>query len=273
MIGPFKMSVLKRHKILGQIEWKVTENGLIQTKQQDQARQAHIFKTLEKLNLNLYFLTDERRVFQIPKPEKEESAIAFTTRQVRNLSTHGGRRLSQTRRVEQSTRDKELKATLGAVSQWAVGKVLEGATKGDLDSNTLYEEAVRRVGKSIEGTKSDGSPTTREALILELETQASRGERYARLGLISPINVSAFVSTLRRADTKMVRTLQDILNPYIESVRAKLDALAPLHTVIQSFLTLMNGFTTLKSSTSLDQWLNSSDLIRNSDSSHRALVR
>jgi len=242
--GAFRMSILRRNKLLSQIEWKVDEDMDVAAGLQDPKREAHMLKTLAGLNLNLYFLTDDRRITKSPDKERDNDVREF-----RRLSPTARAMLRRTHHLSSSELQKlgspvkqGLEAAIAQVLTWATSRALEGSTKGDADANALYAKIVDSISSPAGERTGAKTQIKKEKLVTELSNQSARSVAFSRFGLIGPLNVEIFVTALRAAPKPTLITLQNVLEPYIDSVKARLDALEPLHEGINSFCEILNGF-------------------------------
>jgi energy-coupling factor transporter ATP-binding protein EcfA2 len=240
--GSYQMLVEQDGKVLSQIEWKVDEKLDVTDKLQDKPRQDHMLKTLQDLNIDLYFLSDEREIEKSPQAQTTALSPRSAVEE-RMISQHlltKAMLLSQ--EEERPTRAAEMMATIGRVSEWATSKALAGSSKGDADSNAIYADIVQRLSRPFNVFSADKPKLTKEALIGDLETQTDRCNAFSRYGLIGPIDIARYIESIKSADERMLATVQSVLEPYISSLRARLDALEPLHTAVHSFVSIVNSF-------------------------------
>jgi energy-coupling factor transporter ATP-binding protein EcfA2 len=242
--GGFRMSILKRGKLLSQIDWKVDEDLNIPSQLQDAERQEHIFKTIASLNLNLYYLSDDRRISRSPDKTEGSSKAGYSQApQVPGqLKTSAMRQYLARHKAPAPSPGLGLEAAIAQVSAWATGRALEGSTKGDADANALYADIVQHISVPTGQKSGLRARATKDKLLKELDSQASRSVAFSRYGLIRPLNVDRFVQALRSTSQSILIAVENVVSPYIESVKARLDALEPLHEAINSFCEIMNSF-------------------------------
>jgi ABC-type cobalamin/Fe3+-siderophores transport system ATPase subunit len=241
--GAYQMVVTRDGKVLSQIEWKTDDEMVVDAKLQDTARQDHMLKTLTELDIDLYFLSDDREMEK--SPETMEKGITIRADSDELLLTERliiNKAVLKRQGDERPNRVIEMEATVRRVSEWATGKAIAGSSKGDADSNAIYADIVQRLARPFNILTTNRPKLTKEALVGELEIQIDRSNAFSKYGLIGPINITPFMQAIKSLDEPMLATVQNVLDPYINSLRARLDALEPLHTAIDSFVSIVNSF-------------------------------
>jgi energy-coupling factor transporter ATP-binding protein EcfA2 len=242
LLGAFRMSISKRDKLLSQVDWQVDDNMEVTIPEEDRKRVEHVLKTLVGLDLNLYLLSDDRRITKSPDTDEDEAdhfkvSVSPEGRVLRTARWHRSADPRQRRAAKQG-----LEAAVSKVLSWATGRALESSTKGDADANALYADIVHHISSPAAQKSGVTTRLTKEKLVTELRSQAGRSDRFSRFGLIGPLNVDPFVDALRSASASNLITLENVIAPYIDSVKARLDALEPLHEAIDAFIQIFNSF-------------------------------
>jgi energy-coupling factor transporter ATP-binding protein EcfA2 len=246
LLGGFSMSVLKKGKIISKLDWKADDRLRCLGEMQDKPRMRHLFQSLSKLEIDLYFLSDDRSM--VTSKGSSDNARYEDTPPRRHSTARGlekkGRLQSRDWRKSATSlaQGQILEATLRRVQAWATERTLEGSTKGEADANALYADIIIRLASPIRGKTSIHAQLSKDKLISELQAQANRSVAFSQFGLIGPMGVEPVISSLRAADPAMQETLRNILVPYIDSVKARLNALEPVHSAVNSFLSILNGY-------------------------------
>jgi hypothetical protein len=85
--------------------------------------------------------------------------------------------------------------------------------------------------------------------IEELKELEERAAPLLTLGAIASVPFSEFRETLRLAPASRQQDLLRILQPFLESTKARIDALAPIANVLTLLLDMLNGYLARKSVT------------------------
>lgn len=118
--------------------------------------------------------------------------------------------------------------------------MLSGSKQGEADANSIYAEIVRRLASVSSGPPKVERTNIRK-LIATLQEQAIRSEEFAKFGLPFALNITELIKSLSTA-RKDLATIFKIVGPFVDTIRAKLDALQELQDSISGFVATLNSF-------------------------------
>jgi ABC-type cobalamin/Fe3+-siderophores transport system ATPase subunit len=242
--GAFRISIHEGDDLVARAEWVPDEKGGVHATKQSREEGTKILSFLSGLNLGLYFLSDDRKIRSnqyLQKDEVESDEITdeeFILRQ--ELSQHYYVS-ARPRRLQEENATTPLRTALERASGWATQQVLRGSSKGEQDANAIYTDIIARIA-GAEKKEPEREGPGKEQIIQDLEKQAERSFNFSRYGLIAPIRVEALTESVRYASTNVFPTIAEVLNPYVDGLKARLNALQPVHDTIDTFCGIVNSF-------------------------------
>jgi predicted ATPase len=201
-------------------------------------------KRLSALDIALFFITDERDLQSDTIQSQATDDLKMIVR------TQADPRRGPLIRYEDvivkhkpkptSRIDAALTTAMGYALNWAKEQVLSGSQQGEADANTIYTQIVRRltdIGPHIPET-----PTQDVAgLVSTLREQGARSADFAKYGLPFASNIGQLIDAL--SNTKHnAPAIVTIVQPYVEGVKARLDALQQVQKSIDAFVATVNAF-------------------------------
>ena len=186
------------------------------------------------LDLTFFFLTADRRSDQpqdtevlMPPEGLEPEVIVRDT-------------LAWRRRREREGVDLRLEETVERLEKWIRDEALKGTHLGEASSHTVYADIAKRIAQ----TRRPGRPRKAEAdqLVKALVALESRSKPYACLGLISAPHLGEIVVALENSAAATRQLIANVVSPYVESLRARLDALQEIQELITLLLERINAF-------------------------------
>lgn len=233
----------------GPYELRVSQNGRevasakIPVPQDDRNDQlAAPLKALADLRIRLFFVTDDRELLTNRPRRGELPDELFGEDQVvyENVDGRLVRISEQLRRRSQV--DVAVENALTRATAWAREQVLTGSRQGEADASAIYAQILERL-TTTSVAPSEVAREDIDGLATELEAQAERSAEYSEFGIPTASNIGELVQITRRAtDAQQRGTVVRVLQPYIETLRARLDALRPTHQSLATFVRTINSF-------------------------------
>lgn len=205
----------------------------------NKAKLGPFLRRLAELNLGLLYVTDERDFLSnaaVRQSEAEEFQFLrenYLTRALHSIERAAPKR--QTKHIDVAV-TKALQNALDSTKE----QVLSGSKQGEADATTIYTQIVKQLSKATKNEQE--SPTADTAsVIATLEAHDARSREFARFGLPSALNIGELVEVLRSShhnNDAIVRIVQ----PYVEGIRARLDALQEVQQSMADFVATANTF-------------------------------
>ncbi len=196
---------------------------------------------LRHLNLEVYFLRADRTL-------KSDSA-AQARRVARNHSVHlnqlqwwGGD--SNTFSLENDERH-SLTFAVQKANDYLRKMSSRAVNVGGASANSIYEDVIRKVVHSARSL-APSEDSTKQVLDIRLRNLSERSKEYAQFRLAPPLIIEDMLETIYSATPQDLSIIANVLGPYLDSVTARLDALAETQKLVASLVEDVNSFFTNK---------------------------
>lgn len=214
-------------------------------KTSDERQHKELLKKLQDINVGLFFLADDRRVTSNilsepdDNPRLDEMYWPESGVRIQHLSH------DQSSSRKRKAADKLLEDAVAKVNSWATTKALSGSTQGEEDVNSIYSRIIQQLSRGNRRKRADAKPTV-EHLISALQEQHERSLTFSKFGLASPPKLDRLLSSVGKAPNTARDAIAKVLGPYVDSLKARLDALQDVQNSISSFVESINAFYTHK---------------------------
>jgi energy-coupling factor transporter ATP-binding protein EcfA2 len=240
--SPFDLSIYRDGRLVAEAPYgrdegvergRVSDEEYIRKLTQQRNRDKEHLKvlaTLEGLKLGMIYLADSRDILTTVSEfgmitREDEDAPPW--REYRQPSESGRVEAALNRAVEQ-------------ISSWATRQALKGSAKGEEDVNSAYVGIVKRI--AYPGFIMTQNPSSPAQLLTALDEQERRSDEFVRFGLTKPLRFRDIVNDLSGMDLGSQKIAVGILEPYVASVKARLDALDPIRVQLAGFVDTMRDF-------------------------------
>ncbi len=230
LLGSYRMTISVPSAPAASVVWEF-DNRLRVVK----GNRKPITDMLGRLNLKIHFLPDDRKIVTDLMPDDDEDFERGSRANL--LVSH----LSHQRAIAEEEESSLAKAIRRAVD-WIRRQAISGSGAGEINANTIYTDIVKRIASPYSSEPQTENPDL-NTIISELEEQAKRTSLYSRYGLTSELAIDELIAALK--STKASRhagMLEQILRPYIDGIRARLDALQATQKAVSTFVETMNAF-------------------------------
>lgn len=175
-------------------------------------------------------LISETRTVQLGRalPEEDDLIWSFDP-DTRVPSRQRARRPQARQRVEEA---------LERLHEWVRKAVIAAAQTGAENANEIYGEVVRTLASSVRDTTS----TPLDAMMRSLAELQDRSEGFARFGLLPRFDAEILSSSMKSTSGHNADLISRILAPYVDGVKARLDALAEVKERLEAFTNVVNSF-------------------------------
>jgi len=238
LIGAFTMIIQKNNKKMANFYFRTDEEFRVRINLYDETEQKQYYqflKELDKLNLTLYFLTDTREFLgYLFEKEKIQSDLYYFRSKI-ELEEY-----IRIRERSEKISDILIVQAIDRAERWFIRKVNEAVSKSELDINEIYIDIIRLIAKSpYKGIIADKNINDFIELLKRLEKLSIK---YSKYQLIKPLKINELVDAIKLAPEEVYDSIYTVLNPYIEGILAKLDALQTIYELIMRFTYNLNDF-------------------------------
>ena len=195
-------------------------------------------ETLERFTSAPYFLGDDRST---ASDEVEADRTASALRRNR-LGMPADADAASASNVGLAT---QLERSLSRVNSKLRHLTLGGTVSGSASADSVYVDVVEHLASS-EPFKKDTEPV-RSQLVKRLHDMGQRSRAYEALGLVPRFASQALVTNVQKVPDGQLGVLQSIMEPYLRSLTARLDALEEARALIQTLIDEANQYLNDKS--------------------------
>jgi len=237
--GSFHWYVCKASRTLSDLYLEADENNEIPGSSSPDVEKKHleIINHIEKMSVQLYFLSDDRKLLGIME---EDEGIQYEYSAETQISFEREKVL-RTRRARDKSRGLPLDKTLNNLTDWIQLQVLKGSSIGDTNVNTIYSQVIDQIAKSKPSeTISDAGQI--QSLKSTLDELAIHSQEFTKLGFIPPLTISDISHSIKNPSPETANIIVKVLKPYVDSMKAKFNALEELKNLINLFLKHLNDF-------------------------------
>ncbi len=136
----------------------------------------------------------------------------------------------------------ELGPVLTKLSSWFRSHAFLGSSAGEENATNIYLNVVENLARWAADAPGEGG----ERLIARLERLEARVDRFTRFGLITPFPAKKFIELFNLAQSATKRTIGTIVEPYINGIEARLNALDQVRDLIRTYVETINEFLSAK---------------------------
>jgi energy-coupling factor transporter ATP-binding protein EcfA2 len=245
--GTFKMGVKLKGKKQITYTYVANEDGkVLSTSPEDEVEQVQFLSALRRLDLGLFFLSDDRTVRLAGQTVGDFSTPAYYVDEEHILRARM-RRSSPWIDPEELERRVTglLVESIRRAEWWIQAQAVHGSSEGESSVNTLYAEILKRVSRLPLDEKRDSESSVAEVerMIGSLE---KRSRTFAQYGLLPEFNGRDIISVVKSAPATHWHIMTNVVKPYVESVDKKLDAMETLQRQLDALVTTLNSFFTHK---------------------------
>lgn len=238
--GAYTISIQRHGSIIDQAYYEPDLPSRHQERSEDFDR---LVSLITALNIDVYFLSEDRKVRSDSLP-KEEDDIEVTRRGRLDadflIAYEEAAHVRRALRGSQWGVSNSLQSAIDRTVSWVNVQAKVASNVGDANANTIYTDVVRRITEaSSTGTSNNGDISQ---LVLRLRELATRSVDFARFGLISPFELDELTRLVAHAPEGTHRIVWDVLQPHVDSMRARLDALQLVQQLVETFVNSVNSF-------------------------------
>lgn len=234
--GPYHYEVVTSD---GRSDWQGKDQiGVEVIPEKEKAALGTVLDRLKQLDLDIHFLSDDR-LLRSTSPglaSSIEKAQPRTRRDADGLIPL----LTRTARGESDRTWLNIEMTAKQVMDAFRRQVFEQGNIGQINTNGIYVDLTKRLVTAW--GEGDEPSLGFDELLAELDRLQEQSAQLVRLRSLSSPPFDELRTLLKIAPDQRKNDLVRILSPFIESTRARIDALLPIATVISLLIFELNSF-------------------------------
>ncbi|MEN6317287.1 MAG: AAA family ATPase [Syntrophaceae bacterium] len=250
--GSFTMRVKIPRKKEAKIDFISDENFSVKAASEDPNTPIGQFLSiLRSLELGLYMLSDDRQIHLAGRSQGRSGPLIemdFPDEyDVMDPQTRARRERREGIDPEKTAQYLLLQSMKRAES-WIRRRAMLGSSLGESNVNTLYNEILKRLVTLPQAEQIDTISTKQS-----IEKRVSKLERdctaFAKYGLMPRFQGKEILAAVSMTLSRNLGIIANVLNPYLESLEKKLEALADIYRRVDSLISVINRFLTNKTLT------------------------
>lgn len=239
LIGNYTIFVSKENNRILRYDFDVDEKSHTRTSQINHIKELEIFlQYIDGLHLSIHFLSDERKLYSdnliTGGDEKSEKFIEDNDGNIRILNISDGEENSITNLLTQSINRYET-----SIKQQAY----VGSSLGFVNTDKIYAGIIKEINTP---RLHQNSAVSLQRISDYLSTELVRSQKFEIYGLSSTSSISEITKEINHEissnESKSRDLMEIILDPYLESIKARHDALQGTYDNILSLVNSINQF-------------------------------
>ncbi|MCK4819443.1 hypothetical protein KA005_26960, partial [bacterium] len=240
LTGSFSMVIKSPRREEKNIKLIANEDMAIKSFAKEQNEKTREFLNfLGELDISLYMLSDDRTIHfaggerRVPTPYDMEFDDEWIYPKD-ELPT----RIQRRSQIDPEIISQHLlKKSIKRAEMWIQGKAMRGSSIGESSIITFYNEILRSLVSQPRDESLDSTATKKliEKRVKKLESQCKDFAQYGLLPKFSGKEILAAVSSATPSRTSII---MNVLNPYLESLKKKLEAMAEVYGRVDSFVSI-----------------------------------
>lgn len=201
------------------------------------AQDSLVAQAAEHIPLASYFLGDDRRLDSDVFPNQDDDGESLYIR-MRRYERRGFDPAS----VEIG-QPSQLELAFERAQHWARTQALSGANIGAQNANSIYREVLEQLSfESDQQLSEDEEKADPPSLYDELSRLAERSRDHSRFGLTTSFDHEGMSSVIESARRERRNLMIRVLRPYVDGIKARLDAQDELYETLKVFADTVNAF-------------------------------
>lgn len=244
-VGTYDLGINMNKRNICKIEMKANErNAIVMGEGSKEEINYHLFlDKIKEMKIGLYLMTDNRQIFM--DRDQTGSITRRTTLEDFFMEENLSRRIHR----EGESIDPEkitvwlLESSLERASSWVRSRVMRATSKGDSSVNTLYSGIISSIVATTKTQKdSKEFKQNKEQIFQRISEIETRSREFSKFGLIPAFNGTKLKEAIKTAKKNALPIIKNMLDPYLESIDAKLKALKNIQDLIEKITSTLNSF-------------------------------
>lgn len=244
LTGSFSMGIKSPRREEKRVEFIANEENFIPSfsERPDEQRRKFL-SALSKLDISLYMLSDDRTIHfaggehRVPAPSDMESDNEWIYSKDELPS-----RIQRRFQIDpEKTAQRLLENSIERAEKWIKSKATIDSLIGESSIATLYDEILHGLVSQSQDNSLDSIPTKKsiEERVKKLESRYKEFAQYQLLPKFSGKEILKAVSSVPPGNKSI---MMKVLDPYLESLKKKLEAMTEVYMRVDSLVSIINRF-------------------------------
>ena len=227
--GPYNITLTKAGRSALTAEIDLDKDGSVIVPPEGE----RILNEIDNRQLSIFLLSDDR---MLQSDESENDLEERYREEIRYSELVG-----LSRRIAPNRRDVALRQSLERTTTWLRRRLIQKSTRGEAEAQQIYPSIIERLNK-LGVPPTQDYEAERNSLIQALKDLDKRSHLIAKFGLISKVDVKPFIKGLTDTSQRLLPFVAQVVSPFIDGQKVRLDALEELYGPLDRFVTRINGF-------------------------------
>ena len=242
LTGSFSMVIKSPRREEKNIKLIANEDMAIKSFSKEQNEKTREFLNfLGELDISLYMLSDDRSMHfaglknRVPRSSFDMDEWFYSDSKLRT-------RIQRRPQIDPEIIAQHLlEKSIERAEMWIQSKAIRDSSIGESSIATLYNEILHRLVSQSGDNNLDSTPTKKsiEERVKKLESRYKEFAQYRLLPKFSGKEILAAVSSVPPNNTSI---MIKVLDPYLESLKKKLEAMTEVYMRVDSFVSIINRF-------------------------------
>ncbi len=237
-IGNYKLHISKNsEELIDIVCHTITENEkyIVRDGNKGSAEVQDFLNILKELNLSIHYLSDDRKI------KTNLTMLLDETKDSIEISNIPLEMLKNTKSF--SINDAFLLMAIGKVENWFKTEVNIGNSIGQNDIQEIYFNIIENLLDDSKKEEQSSNITINKKDFLEkLKKLNSRNQEFMKYELILDYKLEKYIDLINKISKDKLEAISTTLNPYIDGIEKRLNAIESTKNIINTFITILNEF-------------------------------
>jgi len=247
-IGNYNLYISKNSNILIDITCNTiigNDNYIVRDGNEGYKNVQIFLNILKDLNLSIHYLSDDRKI------KTNKSMIVDEDRDSINISNLPIEILRDSQRGKTkdyfSLNNTFLLIAIQRVEKWFKAQALIGNHIGQNDIQEIYFNLIENLlDNNKQAIQNENHKIKKENILIKLKQLNSRNKEFMISSLSLDYKLDKYIELIKKISEDKLETIISTLNPYIDGIEKKLNALENTKNIVNTFVTILNEFYTGK---------------------------
>lgn len=238
IIGSYTYYIKKNKRYINKVKLKATTENriMLEANSNENLEFLNLIEYIKKLNISIYFLSEDRKILSSKHSTSRDDDFIVNTSNIELSRNYEG--ISTKKSLNEKRLSLEL--TVERFIDWIRKQVIQSSKIGETNTLQIYSELV----KNIDKPKEKIPPLSQ--LIKKIDSLEKQSLEFSKIGLIDQLDFKEFKESIASISAQNKKALPSIIQLFVNSTNARLNALQELYQVLDDFINAINKFYTNK---------------------------
>ncbi|MVO07767.1 AAA family ATPase [Flavobacterium sp. TP390] len=241
IIGSYNYYIKRNGQFIKKIELKATKDTheiQVTPETQEDVEFRGFLDYIKNLNISIYYLSEDRKTLSSQNSTDYDDELNFLSNKS-DIELSSNYEKIRTKKYLNEKR-LSLELTVERFIDWIRKQVIQSSKIGETNTLHIYSELIKNLDKPKEKVPSLNQ------LIKKINVLEAQSDKLSEIGLIDSLDFKELKKSINSISIDNKNSLQGIIQLFINSTNARLDALQKLYDVINDFVNAINEFYTNK---------------------------